>query len=122
MAELAHRLPRCPARGACGVVSNLPNPPTSLPSGARALAEVAALQLASLGTAAAWRLGKWELLEGYLRVAEEGSPSALDPAEGWEVGVWADAVLAWMAQRGAAQAGEAWPGRRACECTVCSIW
>lgn len=49
-------------------------------------ADLAALQLASLGTAATWRLGKWEELEGYLKAVEQGAPpAALDPAARWEV-------------------------------------
>ena len=44
----------------------------------------AVAQLAAMGTAAAWRLGRWGLLEGYTQVAQ-GGYGALDPDARWEV-------------------------------------
>ncbi|GAB4817356.1 hypothetical protein N2152v2_004402 [Parachlorella kessleri] len=59
--------------------------------------DVAALQLASLGTAAAWRLGRWALLEGHLRVADDlALPAAMGPDARWEVRL---GRLLWAASR-----------------------
>ena len=45
---------------------------------------MAVAQLAALGAAASWRLGKWELVEGYVQAAEAGY-SKLDTDARWEV-------------------------------------
>lgn len=42
-------------------------------------------QLAALGVAAAWRLGRWDLLDRYLPAAEAAVPELLDGADRWEV-------------------------------------
>ena len=47
-------------------------------------------QLAALGVAASWRLGRWALLEGYLDMAREDARAGqaeldLDAEERWEV-------------------------------------
>lgn len=45
-------------------------------------------QLAALGVAASWRLGRWAPLEGYLELAREdagGAELGLDAEERWEV-------------------------------------
>jgi hypothetical protein len=44
-----------------------------------------AAQLAALGAAASWRLGKWELVEGYVQAANTGF-AQLDTDARWEVG------------------------------------
>jgi hypothetical protein len=43
-----------------------------------------AAQLAALGAAASWRLGKWELVEGYVQAANTGF-AQLDTDARWEV-------------------------------------
>ena len=53
----------------------------------------AASQLAALGAAAAWRLGQWELVEGYVQAANPGF-AQLDPDARWEVGGWAGGRVA----------------------------
>ena len=42
-------------------------------------------QLAALGVAAGWRLGRWDLLDRYLPAAEAAAPELLDGADRWEV-------------------------------------
>ena len=42
-------------------------------------------QLAALGVAASWRLGRWDLLERYLPAAEAAGPELLDGGDRWEV-------------------------------------
>ena len=42
-------------------------------------------QLAALGVAAAWRLGRWDLLDRYLPAAQAAGPELLDSADRWEV-------------------------------------
>lgn len=42
-------------------------------------------QLAASAVAASWRLGRWELLDQYLTVAEGAGPELLDSSERWEV-------------------------------------
>jgi hypothetical protein len=44
----------------------------------------AASQLAALGAAAAWRLGKWDLVEGYVEAVGRGF-LGLDTEPRWEV-------------------------------------
>lgn len=52
-------------------------------------ADLAAVQLAALGTAASWRLSKWGPLEGYLRVVEDEEQQrvggGLEATARWEV-------------------------------------
>ena len=47
--------------------------------------EPAKHQLAALGVAAGWRLGRWDLLDRYLPAAEAAVPELLDGADRWEV-------------------------------------
>ncbi len=42
-------------------------------------------QLAALGVAASWRLGRWDLLDRYLPAAEGAGPELLDGGDRWEV-------------------------------------
>ena len=42
-------------------------------------------QLAALGVAASWRLGRWDLLERYLPAAEAAGQDLLDGGDRWEV-------------------------------------
>ena len=42
-------------------------------------------QLAASAVAASWRLGRWELLDRYLAVAEGAGPELLDSSDRWEV-------------------------------------
>lgn len=53
---------------------------------ARSASPMAAAQLAALGAAASWRLGKWELVEGYVQAADAGY-TKLDTDARWEVGL-----------------------------------
>lgn len=59
---------------------------------ARSASPMAAAQLAALGAAASWRLGKWELVEGYVQAADAGY-TQLDTDARWEVGCWEGKVL-----------------------------
>ena len=42
-------------------------------------------QLAALGVAASWRLGRWDLLERYLPAADAADPELLDGGDRWEL-------------------------------------
>ena len=42
-------------------------------------------QLAASAVAASWRLGRWDLLQQYLPIAESASSELLDGADRWEV-------------------------------------
>jgi hypothetical protein len=50
-----------------------------------------AAQLAALGAAASWRLGQWELVEGYVEAANSGF-AGLDMDARWEVSGWCAVV------------------------------
>lgn len=51
---------------------------------ARSASPMSAAQLAALGAAASWRLGKWVLVEGYVQAAD-ACYAKLDTDARWEV-------------------------------------
>lgn len=51
---------------------------------ARSASPMSAAQLAALGAAASWRLGKWDLVEGYVQAAD-ACYAKLDTDARWEV-------------------------------------
>ncbi len=73
----------------------------------------AAAQLAALGAAASWRLGKWDLVEGYQQAANEGF-QRLEADARWEVRCRAGEVWAGL--------GWAGPGRSCLCCILCGKW
>jgi serine/threonine-protein kinase ATR len=52
--------------------------------GGSSIAEIEAPRLAAMGSAAAWRLGRWQQLDRYLENVDNGRDSALNPDERWE--------------------------------------
>lgn len=63
-----------------------------------------AAQLAALGAAASWRLGKWDLVEGYVQAANAGF-AQLDTNARWEVGTQRFRVHGWEGWIGGVRLG-----------------
>lgn len=91
-------------------------------------AGAAVRQLAALGVAASWRLGRWAPLEGYLELAREdsgagGAELGLDAEERWEVRL--GRLLAAMHRRcaqGCRHTSGVYGGDFGCELTVCIFY